>query len=63
MGSFSITRMEENQSLIVVSENFVEIAKKEKLKKVEFKPEGCHTPFTELGLEEGREIMKKLYGK
>ena len=63
MSSFSIARMEENCQLIVVSENFVEISKKEKLKKVEFKPEGYHAPFTELGLEEGRKAMKKLYGK
>ena len=63
MGSFSIARMEENQMLIVVSENFVKIAQREKLKKLNFKPEGYHAPFTELGLEEGRKIMKKLYGK
>ena len=63
MNPFSIARMKENILYIIVSENFVEVAKKAGLQGIDFNPEGYTGAYTELGLEETRKRMKDYYGK
>ena len=60
MKPYSIARMDEKWTSVIVSEDFVKTAKKAKLKGFRFNPEG-YTIYTEKGLEDIREQMKKTY--
>lgn len=61
MGTHLIVRMEEDESFIIVSELFKELAEKNKLKGISIDAEGA-TIYTEIGLTEAREKMKRIYG-